>query len=587
MSKKNQKNSAKIPETKQPAKQGKAAEKAQDGTINLLGVKIPESRLAVVITAAVLALILIVSAIIFTVDYVANDKGFDYLNSNMSKYVFISEEDYKNFKLNVDIAKPREVDIQNSILGLIASNKGDAIEGPNEAVNSGVSITPGSVVRLWYRGYILGKDGEEIEMDGLSNYTQANSAELEVGSLYFPAGFELSLVDYYLDRNRTRFEKITDGTISSDMVVYVNYTKTLTSAGTKSESKNIRIDLSEDVDKEYGQGFKDHILSMSIGADKEFGITDPKGTHYTYKLTVSFATQCEGADDVLIIDTRFSYNTANESLRNQDVRFEVFVDSVRRYETKEFNDDFVKEIAERKESKVSLEILEGYEGETLTEKYVAYITDELDKSYEKLYDQAAEDALWDYLHEKATIKKYPKAKVDGIYTDYISDLEREFEINEGRLWNSMQGQYVTYKTFDEYAIAYYGFTKTPEYATWRDYVYGMSQMVVGERMIFYYIMDEVGFEPTDAEIEKAIADKKQEYIDEYIEQYLQSEGKTEKHFTEEEYAAYVAERTEEVLDYYDEAHFEEMAYYTLFLDKILTWCEISTLDDRSSLPEIM
>ena len=59
------------------------------------------------------------------------------------------------------------------------------------------------------------------------------------------------------------------------------------------------------------------------------------------------------------------------------------------------------------------------------------------------------------------------------------------------------------------------------------------------------------------------------------------------HFTEEEYAAYVAERTKEVLDYYDDAHFEEMAYYKLFLDEILTWCEISTLDDRSYLPEIM
>ena len=586
MNKNNQKKTVKTPVVKQPVKKAGAVQ-VQNGVINLFGIKIPENRLVVVITAAVLALVLLASTVIFTVDYIVNDKGFDYLKSNLSKYVSISENDYKSFTLEVDVAKPREVDLHSSILSLITANKGDAIEGPGQMVNSGVSITPGSIVKLWYRGYILDNDGNEVVVDGLTNYDQSGAAELEIGSLYFPAGFELGLIDYYLDRNRTRFEKLTDGVMTSDMVVYVNYTKTLTSSGTKTESKNIRLDLSEDIDAEYGQGFKDHILSMSIGADKEFGITDPKGVHYTYKLTVNFATECENADDVLVLDSYFSYNTSNDVLKNQDVKFEVFVESVRRFEYDEFNDEFVQKIIDKKESKATLEIVNSYEGETLTDRFVEYLKDELDKTYTKLYNQAVEEALWNYLHEKATVKRYPKSKVDSIYTDYLSDLEREYEFNGGQLWSSSQNKYVTYNTLDAYAVAYYGFVKSDEYATWRDYLYGVSESFVGERLIFYYIMDKVGFAPSSAEIEQGIEDKKQEYITEYIEQYLQSEGKTEKHFTEEEYAAYVAERTKEVLDYYDDAHFEEMAYYKLFLDEILTWCEISTLDDRSYLPEIM
>lgn len=587
MSKKNQNSLEKKPMAKKPAKQGKTAVNTADGFVNILGLKIPENRLAVVITAAILVVILIASAIIFTVDFIVNDRGFNYMKSNLSSYLSISEDDYKNFTLEVNVAEPREVDFQGSILGLIASNKGDAIEGPGEYVTSGVAITAGSLVKIWYRGYIIGKDGEEIEMDGLSNYSEAGAAELEVGSLYFPAGFELGLVDYYLDRNRTRFEKFTEGQITDDMVVYVDYTKTQTSSGTKNESKNVRLDLSEDLDADYGQGFKDHILSMSLGAEKEFGITDSKGTHHTYKLKASFATKCENASDVLKVDSYFPYNTSNASLRNQDVRFDVFVESVRRFEIDEFNDDFVKEIVERKESKLTFEVLDAYEGETLTEKYEAYIRDELNRTYKKLYDKAVKDALWNHLRGKADIKKYPKAEVDSFYNSELSDLQRQFDVNEGKLWNSSLGQYSTYQTLDAYAVAYYGFTKTAEYPTWRDFIYGMSKLVVAEKMIMYYIMDKADLAPTDAELDAATEAVKQRTLKEYIDQYLQNEGKTEKHFTKEEYAAFVAEREAEINDYYDDEYFKDMAYDEIFIERILVGVTVSTLDDRSNLPEIM
>jgi hypothetical protein len=374
--------------------------------------------------------------------------------------------------------------------------------------------------------------------------------------------------------------------VTEDQVFYVNISKTITSSKTTSKSENVRIDLSGDVDAEYGVGFKEHLLSMSVDATKEFGITDAKGVHCTYKVEGKFATECEKSDDLLKIDGRFAYNAQIKTIRNEKVRFEIFVDSVQPYEYKELNEEFVKEIVDRKESKITMEKLNGYKGDTLVEKYREYIIEDLNKTYEDKYDQMVKEALWSYLHDKTTVKKYPASKVNEVYQEYINDIEVSFAQNGGVLWDNSKYQYVTHKTLDEYAVAYYGFTKSDEYPTWRDYVRGMAEMLVAERMIFYYIMDQDGYKPTDAEFEKCYNDTKTEYLAEYIERYLENDGKTKESFeTEEEYNEYIKQRENEFFSYYDEEYFEETTYYNLYIDVILSRAEISTLDERSAYPQ--
>ena len=86
-------------------------------------VKLSTRAWALIITASVLAVIFGAVAIYLIVDSSRNDKRFDYLTSNLSRYVSFSEDDYKNYKLEIDIAKPHEIDVEVAILNLLASDK--------------------------------------------------------------------------------------------------------------------------------------------------------------------------------------------------------------------------------------------------------------------------------------------------------------------------------------------------------------------------------------------------------------------------------------------------------------------------------
>ena len=78
----------------------------------------------IIILSLVGALLLgcIVIAIFAIIDYVKRDPNFDYLTSNLDRYVYLSEDDYKDFEMKLDIAKPRDIDVDVVMLNLLASN---------------------------------------------------------------------------------------------------------------------------------------------------------------------------------------------------------------------------------------------------------------------------------------------------------------------------------------------------------------------------------------------------------------------------------------------------------------------------------
>ena len=58
------------------------------------------------------------------------------------------------------------------------------------------------------------------------------------------------------------------------------------------------------------------------------------------------------------------------------------------YEVPEFNDDFVKTTVEKSTSAITLSALEKYDGASLTDKYRAYLQEQIDKAYEEEYESA-------------------------------------------------------------------------------------------------------------------------------------------------------------------------------------------------------
>jgi len=126
-----------------------------------------------------------------------SDPDFDYLTSDLSSYIELPESAYLNYTCNLKIAKPKlgedgglsDVDIY--ILSLLRAAKSEepASEG---FVPEGV-IGAGDFVKIYYRGYVVGDDGELTEKAGMCNF-KGNAQNLEIGSGNFVPGFELNLV---------------------------------------------------------------------------------------------------------------------------------------------------------------------------------------------------------------------------------------------------------------------------------------------------------------------------------------------------------------------------------------------------------
>ena len=560
-----------------------------------------QKNIAIIITAAVLLLVIIATSIFLIVDAVNQDKGFDYFESDLSKYVEIDEDDYKNYKISIDYAKPKDIDIDIALLSLVAADKGAAVD--NGVFSSKYTVYPGDVVQIWYRGYIFDEEGNPVEVDGMSNMKNAKPTEITIGEGAFVPGFELGLVGKCSD-DYTRFEKITDGVVEEDQVIYVTYTRMPVGGDEKKDKETasyVRIDLSDpDVDEKFGKGFKSTMLAgIRIGTGLDFKAEiDGKVYNYT-NTTVKFATECEKSENVIKVECYFPYNygtdgTASANLRNENAVFEVYIDFVKHYELAEgvlwdeenstyvITDDYIRGKLSEEGSLVTEEELAEYEGDTLLEKYKSYAESFLEESYEETYRELVEEAIWAHLNKVANIKKYPKSMVEPIYDEYVDDVYYQFSETGGSLTDSY-GVTTTYDDIDEFATAYLSLTYSK--LTWKEYLYSLAESLVGERLILYYLLSEIdGLMPDEQTLTEKKESIKAEYIEEYIKQYLEYEEKTEADFTPEEYEQYVSDRTKEILAYYDDDHFTETAYYEIAFDTLVTYPEVSTLDDRRDFP---
>jgi len=570
----------------------------------------------IIITAAVLAAIIIFFIVFFSVRAYKKDADFDYITSDLSKYVSFDSEKYKNYDLNIDIAAPHVKgedgkgisDVEVAILNLRASYA-EAV-GDSSWVRD-IAVGAGDKVKIWYRGYLVHPTtGEEIEVDGMCNFGNTASSELGIGSGSFIPGFELNLIGT-LPTDFARFTKITSGVVKEEQIIYFSYNRSpVGSTDTKDRQIGdcVRIDLSrDDLDEIYGEGFRAAILGATIGdelefttkiGDVEYKYSSPTGssTSTTYKTMVEFATVCEkeetnGGVPVKVVECYFPYDYGTEGLasaklRNETAYFEVYIDFVQDYTVPEWDDEFIKKVTAEKGSAITeKELNEKYEGETLVEKYTAYANEYLEDAYEEARKALIEQAMWDHYLKSATIKRYPGNKVDAIYKEYVDDVYYQFS-NNPSITDPTTQELKTYETVDEYAVVYLGLTYQ-ENPDWRGTLLKMSRDLVAERLILYYIIqNEELIVPgkDDTVLAEKIKDVKQEYLDEYVKQFLEYEEKTREDFTDSQYADYVKEREKELFDYYDDDYFTETAYYEIALEIMLGYPKVHDLNERTAYP---
>ncbi len=529
-----------------------------------------------------LLVIVILTLSLFTTGCKKED-DFDYLTANLDEYVEFTES-YKNLKLNIDIAKPRDLDIEVSIINMLCEDKNTTPLNDGAMKNNPV-ISVGDVVYIWYRGYLLSDDGEPIEVAGMSNFGDKNAYALEIGGNGFVPGFEYHLIGIDA-KNYPKLDKITSGKITEDQIIYISYSRMEgTNQSTKVTEGHIRIDLSkDDVDAMLGAGMKDKLLNSNYNVGDKFNVTDVElnGKTYNYSdLTIKFATVCEV--NPILVEAYFPYDYQKTELRNETGYFEVYVEGAIEYEAPEFTDEYLTEKLEDEELNLTLEELNKHEGETLVEKYRNFAKETMWELYEETYDYMVEQALWEKISELAKIKKYPTEKVDEVYEDYVDDIVTQFRNNGGQLYDQTTGQYKTHQTFDSYAKAYCGITDSK--SKWEDVILKEAQNFIKERLVMFYVLRTENLVPTDAQFKEKNDKVMQEFLDEAIAQYMSYENKTRDDYTDAEYEAVIEECKDIIDTNFDDEYFAVRTYYEIMVETVIEWPEVSTLDERRAYPQ--
>jgi hypothetical protein len=481
----------------------------------------------------------------------------DYLEDDLGKYIDIDESDYKDYDLEVNIAKPTDIDVDNKIMELLAKNKGALKFDGNYRYDQ--PIAPGDKAYIWYVGYRYDKDGNRIET-GLTNFGEAYPMETVIGSGNNVAlGFDLGLLgktpwDY------TEFSKSKVGKVREGDVVYLTASYVLEN-GLIYDQVDIRIDLRDpDHEKLWGVGVIDILQEVNIGMTNNLPITlgllDSEYNITYTKIEVNYVTRCE--DKYITVETRFPYDDEIESLRNETVYFDIFLEKTLCYESAQFDDSFVKEILKMDESKLS-----KYQGNTLSEKCREYYKESLLNEYEKNLQALAEDKMWERFDSVIEIKKYPKKETQRVYDKYIESYTLQYaEANAAG---------AGYESIDEYIADALGLE---EGSNWGPIIDKMVLDEVKEKLIFYYILRKEGLVPE--------GDKFKEVYRNELELDFEYYGKTREDFaTEEAYEKALFAYEKELLAYYGEEFYHDSVYYNYASSKLIKMANIINLSEKN------
>lgn len=513
----------------------------------------------VIISVAIAILVAIVVSVILIVSLLGGKRvyRFDYLGEDLSKYIQISESDYKGYTLTVKMGDITEKSVDEYILQILYEYKSENADTENHGKT--VPITAGDTVEIWYRGYLLDENGKEIDLDEYSNMDSATPKKLGIGEGALPLGVESSLVGVVI----ADYESLEDARreageiIEPTDVVYVSY-RLLSPTDGETSVYGVRVDLSrDDVDNMFGEGFRDAIVGKAVPEEKATigsftaDTEDGKLVYNDVKIDVAYPK----ASNVLTVEARLPYDYEDYELAGSKIYFDIFPHYVTPYDTPEITEKFIKETLE-----ISDEVLAEFEGDDIVSRFRAMVMEELVLSNEEELSGIREEAMWYHYNEVATVIEYPEDAVMAIYT---------FDLNEiTTVWNSYD--YTSqFSSFDEFACAYLSLTADSD---WRAKLMDDAKAETKEKLIFYYIIKREGLCPTDEEY----AALYEEILDEYVVYYM--EDKTEEDFdSPEAYAAARQSAEESVLLYYGDEFFFHETYLEFSLDKLLLLAELEII----------
>ncbi|MBO7304575.1 MAG: hypothetical protein J6V09_05075 [Clostridia bacterium] len=504
--------------------------------------------------AVAVSALLLVSIIVGVLVWALTPRPIDYLKSDLSKYIKLSEGDYKGYTLNIPLDEANDASVERKIMQLRYLKRTQKNNGSG-VINLGLPIGLGDSVKIYYRGYTLDENGKEVDIDGAINFFEGSAYSLGIGSLNaaFPVGMEEALIGKIPSSYPIFTKKTPGGIVEEGDVVYISY-KAMYPDGTSREVKTERVDLSRtDLDSIYGIGFAGKIVGLRIGETEKNPISLPyDGKEAVYfDLNVDYATNCESAS--LTVSGRFPASYDDPALRGKTAYFDIYFKDVVAYDVPEYNEAFITDVL-----KISSEELDKFEGDTVVEKHRAMLLSAEREEIEESNRTLKIEAVQSHFLEKVKIKKLPKLEIEELYREYYVQLQTEY----------MNGYnaYV-YPSLNAFAEAYLGLNKGE---SWQDYLTERAKDVILSDIIFFYIIRKEGIVPTAEEYQRVYDEAVEMHLDYALNNDI-NKPELDKITDPDEKAKKIAEIKAEMMEYYGEEYFERMAYYEFALDTVVAF----------------
>lgn len=543
------------------AKNIKAAPKPKKSRAELIAEaekKAKRTRLALIIFA--ISAVLIISAVI-VVSAILSKRAKEILRpmeDNLNKYISISEDDYKNFPVTIKSEPIDELAVENALIqALYAAKSPDTEQGSGIHNISGTepkrALAAGDIVYAYYLGYYLDEAGRKIYFDGSSNLgaTSSDKKRIGIGEGNLYTGFELGLIG----KNPWSFDAITlknGGKVEAGDAVCFTMTAMYSDGSGVATESFVAVTDKAGCDAKYGTGFTDFLMGRGIGKIAESfttnEVSDKSGSSVYTDIEIT-AIYKRGMLP-MTVSARVPVNDTETGLAGETVYFEVYVDKVQYYSTPEINADFV-----TKKLNMTMDELMAYgkEGDSIEDCYRVYLEERLKATARDSAENTILEAFWAHVNEKVKVKRLPKGTVNEYYSDYLVSLADEFSGSKGSGFSSL----------DEYACFA---LELEEGADWRAHVMELAKQSVTEKIIFYYVIREENFFPTDEEY-KEIYDR---LVDEMLTEYLASQKITESSFdTKEEYESEVERSRQAIIEAYGAQYFDDNILYEYGIGKIL------------------
>lgn len=180
------------------------------------------------------------------------------------------------------------------------------------------------------------------------------------------------------------------------------------------------------------------------------------------------------------IPCKFPDNYGEETLNGKDVVFVVTVNYIIEKITPEFNDDFVKMVAQDNESDMAT-----------TDDLVKEIKEYLVSMKQESFNAAKYSMVMEQLMESSEVKSYPEEEINYLMDTVRTNIQSQFEAY-GEYYQSPDVE----SFYKENLAPYY------EYETLEEFVTGYSQEFLKEKMIVTLVAKQEGLEVTEEEVKQ-------------------------------------------------------------------------------------